>query len=49
MTDDRADALRSRMYADKEFMDGIRAGWEEGVRGEGMTVEEYIVQRRENP
>jgi hypothetical protein len=44
-TEIRADELRSRMFADRDFMAGIRAGWEEGLRGEGMTVEEYLKTR----
>jgi hypothetical protein len=36
-----ADELRSRMYADHEFLEDTRQGWEEELRDEGMTLEEY--------
>jgi hypothetical protein len=46
--DDRADELRSRMYADREFMANIRRGYEEGLQGQGISVEAYIRNRWPN-
>ena len=43
--DTSADELRSQMYADREFMLAIRRGYLEGLRGKGVTVEEYYQRR----
>lgn len=41
----RGDQLRSQMYANREFMLNVRRGYEEGLRGEGIPVDEYFRKR----
>lgn len=44
-SDARADRLRSLMYANTEFMANIRRGYAEGLRGEGIPVDQYFKKR----
>lgn len=39
------DQLRSRMYADRQFMADIRRGYDEGLRGEGVDADQYFRER----